>query len=59
MKRIFVLLGLLKCRNNNENILSEFTALLDQFYINKKINKLLYKSLYYKGKNALDKNMKK
>ena len=57
MKRIFVLLGTLKCGNNNLNILFEFTALLDQLYINKKISKLLYKTLYYKGKNQLDQNL--
>ena len=59
LKRVFVLLGSLKCRNNNPGILSEFSALLDQLYKDIKISKLLYKSLYYKGKNALDKNMKK
>ena len=58
LKRIFVLLCTLKCGNNNENILTEFTALLNQLYINKKISKLLYKTLYYKGKNQLDKNLK-
>ena len=36
LKRIYVLLGTLKCGNNNENILTEFTALLDQLYKNKK-----------------------
>ena len=58
-KRIFVLLGLLRCGNANPDILSEFSALLDQLYKDNKINKLLYKSLYYKGKNALDKNRAK
>ena len=37
--RIFVLLGTLKCGNNNENILAEFTALLDQLYKHNKISK--------------------
>ena len=46
LKRIFVLLGSLKCCNNNENILSEFNALLDKLYKYKKIIKLIYKSLY-------------
>ena len=55
-KRIFVLLGSLKCGNDNPDILSEFSALLDQLYKNNKINILLYKSLYYKKKKALDKN---
>ena len=32
LKRIFVLLSTLKCGNNNENILAEFSALLDQLY---------------------------
>ena len=59
MKRVFILLGSLKCRNNNPDILSEFSALLDQLYKDNKINKLLYNSLYYKGKNALDRNLKK
>ena len=59
LERVFVLLGSLKCGNNNPGILSEFSALLDQLYKEKKISRLLYKSLYYKGKNALDKNMKK
>ena len=36
LKRIFVLLGTLKFNNNNENILAEFTALLDQLYKDKK-----------------------
>ena len=36
LKRIFVLLGTLKCGNNNENILTEYTALLDQLYKDKK-----------------------
>ena len=59
LNRVFVLLGPLKCGNKNPCILSEFSALLDQLYKDQKISKLLYKSLYYKGKNALDKNMKK
>ena len=59
LKRVFILLGSLKCANNNSDILNEFSALLDQLYNESKINKLLYKSLYYKGKNALDKNLKK
>ena len=59
MSREFTLLGSLKCGNNNTDILPEFSALLNQLYKYNKINKLLYKSLYYKGKNALDKNMKK
>ena len=41
------------------HILPEFSALLDQLYKDNKINKLLYKSLYYKGKNALYKNTAK
>ena len=57
MKRIFVLLGTLKCGNNNENILTEFTALLDQLYKDKTISKLLFKTLYFKGKNQLDMNL--
>ena len=48
LKRVFILLGSLKCGNNNPDILSEFSALLDQLYKEKKISKLLYKSLYYK-----------
>ena len=59
LKRVFILLGSLKCGNNNPDILNEFSALLDQLYKEKKISKLWYKSLYYKGKNALDKNLKK
>ena len=59
LKRIFILLGSLRCGNDNPDILSEFSALLDQFYKGNKIIKLLYKSLYYKGKNALNKNIKK
>ena len=59
LKRIFVLLRSLRCGNDNTDILSEFNALLDQLNKDNKINKLLYKSLYYKGKNALDKNLKK
>ena len=59
LNRVFTLLGSLKCRNNNTDILPEFSALLDQLYKDNKINKLLYKSLYYKGKNALYKNLKK
>ena len=59
LKSIFVLLGSLQCGNNNSGILNEFSALLDQLYKDKQISKLLYKSLYYKGKNALDKNLKK
>ena len=59
LKRVFILLGSLKCGNTNTDILSEFSALLDQLYKETKISKLLYKSLYYKGKNALDKNLKK
>ena len=59
LKRVFILLGSLKCGNNNSDILSEFSALLYQLYKEKKISKLLYKSLYYKGKNALDKNLTK
>ena len=58
MKRIFVLLGTLKCGNNNENILTEFTAMLDQLYNDKTINKLLYKSWYYKGKNQFNNILK-
>ena len=57
LKRVFVLLGLLTYGNDNPNILSELSALLDQLYKDNKINKLLYKSLYYKGKNALDNNI--
>ena len=45
--------------NDNTDILPKFSALSDKIYKDNKINKLLYKSLYYKGKNALDKNMKK
>ena len=48
MSRVFTLLGSLQCGNNNTDILSEFSALLDQLYKDNKINKLLYKSLYYK-----------
>ena len=59
MSRVFTLLGSLQCGNDNTDILPKFSALLDQLYKDHKINKLLYKSLYYKGKNALDKNMKK
>ena len=59
MSRVFTLLGSWKCGNNNPGILSEFNGLLDHLYKNNKINKLLFKSLYYKGKNALDKNLKK
>ena len=55
LKRVFILLGSLKCGNDNPDILSELSALLDQLYKDNKIIKLLYKSLYYKGKNALDK----
>ena len=59
LKRIFILLGSLRCGNNNPDILFEFSALLDQLYTHNKINKLLYTSLYNKGKNALDKNLRK
>ena len=59
LDRVFTLLGSLKCGNNNPDILPEFSALLDQLYKETKISKLLYKSLYYKGMNALDKNLKK
>ena len=59
LNRVFILLVSLKCGNDNPDILSEFSALLDQLYNDNNINKLLYKSLYYKGKNALDKNLKK
>ena len=59
LKRVFILLGSLRCGNDNPDIQSEFSALLDQLYKDNKINKLLYKSLYYKGKNALDKNLKR
>ena len=44
LKRVFILLGSLQC-GNKKNILSEFSALLDQLYKDNKINKLLYKSL--------------
>ena len=57
LKRIIVLLGSLKCGNSNENILAEFTALLDKLYKNNKISKLLYQTLYYKSKYLLDKNL--
>ena len=57
LKRVFILLGSLQCGNNNTDILSEFSSLLDQLYKDNKINKLLYKSLNYNGKNALDKNI--
>ena len=59
LKRVFIFIGSLNFGNNNPDILSEFSALLDQLYKETKISKLLYKSLYYKGKNALDKNLKK
>ena len=59
MKRVFILFGSLWCGNNNPDILSEFSVLLDQLYKDNKINKLLYKSFYYKGKNALDTNRTK
>ena len=49
--------GTLKCNNNNENILTKFTASFNQLYKDKKLSKLLYKNLYYKGKNQLDKNL--
>ena len=48
LKRVFILLGSLQCGHNNPDILSEFSALLDQLYKDNKSNKLLYKSLYYK-----------
>ena len=51
-KQIFLLLGTLKCGNNNENILAEFTAFFDQLYKYNKISTFLYKTLYYKEKNA-------
>ena len=57
LKRIFVLLGSLKCGNSNENILAEFIALLDQLFKDNKISKLLYKTLYYKSKYLFDKNI--
>ena len=59
MRRVYTLLGSVKCGHNNTDILPEFSALLDQLYNDNKINKLLNKSLYYKGKNALDKNQNK
>ena len=49
MNRVFTLLGSLQCGNYNTDILPEFSALLGQLYKDNKINKLLYKSLYYKG----------
>ena len=36
LKRVFILLGSLKCGNDNPNILCEFSALLDQLYKEKK-----------------------
>ena len=57
LKRIFVLLGTLKAGNTNSDILKEFTAILDELYKDKKISKLLYKTLYYKSKNLLEKNI--
>ncbi|MCP6768820.1 hypothetical protein NL529_28655, partial [Klebsiella pneumoniae] len=45
LRRVFVLLGSLNAQNNNPNVLKEFTALLDQLYHDKKITKLLYKTL--------------
>ena len=59
LTRVFTLLGSLRCANDNTDILPEFSALLDQLNKDNKINKLLYQSLYYKGKNALDKILKK
>ena len=59
MNRVFTLLGSLQCGNNNTDILSEFSWLLDELYKDNKINNLLYKPLYYNGKNALDKTLKK
>ena len=55
MKLVFILLGSIRCGNDNPDILSELSALLNQLYKDNKINKLLYKSLYYKEQNALDK----
>ena len=46
LKSVFILLGSLRCENDNLYILSEFSALLDKLYKDSKINKLLYKSLY-------------
>jgi hypothetical protein len=57
LKRLFVLLGFLQAQNNNPNLLKEFTAILDELYNNKTISKMLYKILYYKGKNLLDRNL--
>ena len=57
LKRLFVLLGSLSAQNNNPNLLKEFTAILDELYKNKTISKMLYKILYYKGKNLLDRNL--
>ena len=59
IRRVFILLGSLKCGNYNTDILPEFSPLLDQLYIDNNINKLLNKSLFYKKKNAFYKNLKK
>jgi len=59
LKRLFILLGSLSAQNNNPNLLKEFTAILDELYKNKTISKMLYEILYYKGKNFLDRNLKK
>ena len=53
LRRVFVLLGSLKANNNNPDNLKEFTALLDALYKDKKISKILYKTLYNKCKEGL------
>ena len=40
LKRVFVLLGSLKCVNHNPGILNKYSALLDQLYKDTKISKL-------------------
>ena len=59
LRRVFVLLGSLKANNNNPDILKEFTALLDALYGDKKISKLLYKTLYYKCKGFVSEKTEK
>ena len=55
MSRVFTLLKSVQCGNDNTDLLTKFSASLDQLYKDNEINKLLYKSLYYKSKNELDK----
>lgn len=57
IKRLMVLIVSLSAQNDNPNILKEVSCLLDQLYKDQIINKKLYKHIFYKSKNQLDKNV--